>query len=290
MHFVRAEERSMLATNREANAPRSGVPVSISINNLTDFDEDLARARRALGRDLPFVEVLWDNYCHVDPEELGLWLTEASPNISLHVMWSRFLERDQSELEPVLQRLAEHVRVLRPQRVSDHLCQFSVEGLLLGHGLELVPKSVDVVARKIDRYQSAIGQPLLLENFASTSFEGAEQVELLGRLARLTGCGVLFDVSNAVVAEKNEVRRASDWRDLLRELGGTTGHIGGFVECRETGLVHDSHGHRLAGDALGLASELLREGLLSSLCYEREHAQEDAEIAADLSDLKRCAS
>ena len=145
----------------------SSIPLSVSLNNLSDFDVDLDRCRRALGDRLPFIEILWDNYCHLDPEELGSWLTSVAPEISLHIMWSRFLERSEEELDAVLVRLAEHVRVLKPVRVSDHLCQFVVDGVLLGHGVELLPSSLDCVAWRIDRYQSAMGAAPLRRGEAS---------------------------------------------------------------------------------------------------------------------------
>src|SRR5437763_1847499 len=79
--------------------------------------------------------------------------------VMLHVMWSRFLERDDAAFAAYLAQLAAHVRVLQPVAISDHLCRFQFGGVFVGAGQEDTYDRLDFVAERVARYQDAIGQP-----------------------------------------------------------------------------------------------------------------------------------
>lgn len=126
--------------------------VTISINNLREFST-YREALRTAGLQPGFVEILWDNYCHIDPHALATMLAEVSPRVALHIMWSRFLELDEEALCDYLGRLRRHVEVLRPVYVSDHLCRFRIGAFFLAAPLELDYTDLGHVRERVLRYQ-----------------------------------------------------------------------------------------------------------------------------------------
>lgn len=261
--------------------------LSMSFNNLGEF----ALCRQALGDAglggrLPFVEILWDNYCHLDAYQLRDFLAPLADQVSFHVMMSKFLQRSGDELAGFLARLREHVQVVRPVRVSDHLARFRLGNLNTVVPLELPYRRVANVAARIMRYQEAIAGPLLLENFGSDEPHGARQVEFVGELVSRTGCGLLFDVSNAVVAELNGFLPVSAWRPLLAGAEIHC-HVGGYRLGQSGDLFHDSHDSPISArteSALGWVMETAR---VATLCYERDHDKTAGSMADDLRLLAR---
>src|SRR5688572_28444682 len=138
--------------------------LTLSLNNLGEFDF-VARTLRAasMPTPLPLIEILWDNYCCTDPAELAEDLSGLADQVSLHIMWSRFLEREQAEFEAILKRLDGFVKALKPVAISDHLCRFSVSGVLVPFAQEHDYQKLDEACARVARYQVCIKQPLLLE-------------------------------------------------------------------------------------------------------------------------------
>ncbi len=99
-------------------------------------------------------------------------------------------------------------RRIEPGLVSDHLSWSGVDGL---HLPDLLPlpydaESLAVVARNIDRVQTALGRSILVENpSAYLAFAGnaLTEAEFLGELVRVAGCGVLLDINNIFVSAAN---------------------------------------------------------------------------------------
>lgn len=265
------------------HAPYSPTEVTLSINNLTDFDlyaEALARAGRR-GR-VPFVEILWDNYLHLSPKQLAETLEPVADRVALHIMWSGFVHSDEERLERVLERLAEHVDVLQPLYVSDHLTR------TIRHGRYLTPpedldyeRDRDRTCERVLRYQERIGCPLLLENQASEGPEGRGQADFATEIVRRTGCGLLFDVSNAIVAESNDGDPFSAWLPALAQ-GPVRAHVGGYRPDEEDGHLRDSHGDPLSPATMHAVQMLSASGGLRSICLERESNKTVDAIAEEL--------
>ena len=262
--------------------------VTMSVNRLSEFDlvaASLAEAGLATPR--PLVEILWDNYCCTDPHELADDLARFAPRVALHVMWSRFLERDLAELDGILARLRGFVDVLRPEAVSDHLCRFAVAGVRVPFAQEHGYDDLDGVCARVGRYQDRLGMQLLLENAASTHEPAARQIDFLARVQARTGCGVLFDVSNAVVGAENGLGGVDAWLDFL--AGRTLRcHVGGYGVHAASGTVQDTHGHDVSDaseDALRRTAAAVR---IESLTYERDYQKSVAACAADLRRIRTC--
>jgi uncharacterized protein len=260
--------------------------VCFSLNNLGDLP--LWRAVLAevgLTPPLPFIEILWDNYCHLDPYELRDLLAPLSPRVSFHVMMSKFLQRTGDELHSFLRRLRVHARVVQPVRVSDHLARFRLGRLNTSLPLEMAydRRELRHTAERVKRYQDWIGQQLLLENYASTDPQGARQIEFVSAVQERTGCGLLFDVSNAVVAQLNGILPLAAWLDHLAGAGGEVhGHVGGYRLGRSGRIYHDTHDSPVSRETVMALWRVNGRAPLASLCYERDYNKSVTALARDL--------
>jgi uncharacterized protein (UPF0276 family) len=258
--------------------------VTASINNLRDFDL-IREAFAATGpARRPLIEVLWDNYCWLEPESLVGYLSELGDAFSLHIMWSRFLERDEDELEAYLKQLRRHVDAAHPVAVSDHLCRFTSGNVRIPFGQEWPYDRFEHVAARVE----AIGTQLLLENGASTHYPVEMQVAFLDRLIDKTGCGVMFDVSNAVVGVLNGLGSLSLWSRFLagRELFC---HVGSYEPFEEDNMFYcDTHSVDVSQETLRGIAEIQRVARVRSFCLEREYKQSSAAVAADLRRITAC--
>jgi uncharacterized protein (UPF0276 family) len=153
---------------------------------------------------------------------------------------------------------------LEPGLVSDHLSWSAADGMHLPDLLPLpyTEEALDMVRRNIDRVQSALGRPILIENpSAYLRFAGAElgEAAFLGELARSTGCGVLLDVNNLFVSASNLCEAPfAKLVELIAALPrGAVGEIhlaGHAVRRLEDGatLRIDDHGSNVADEVWGL--------------------------------------
>lgn len=261
---------------------RNNPCVTISVNSMALFDR-YEETFRLCGKNFapPFVEILWDNYCHIAPKQLRDWLQRFAPRVALHIMHSRYLYCSDEKFCNYLRLLTEHVRVLNPLYVSDHVANFRMSGVHLltpaEYDYELTPRLIE----RLHRYQEAIGQPLLLENYASTDAAGARQVDFFAEVMGRVGCDILFDISNAAIAEANKVLSAQAWTSLLSDRLLHC-HIGGYSLGSTTGLLHDSHNAPISA----LSSRVLRETCtvadVQSVCLERDYNFEEVSVAEDI--------
>jgi uncharacterized protein (UPF0276 family) len=169
--------------------------------------------------------------------------------------------------EAHLARLADLVERYEPQAVSEHLAWSTHAGAFLDDLLPL-PYTHETLARicdNIDRVQSALRRPMLLENPATylAFAEGDyDEPEFISEVFRRTGCGLLLDVSNVHVSCINHARDRHDYlqRLPLERVGEI--HLAGFATREDAGghpLLIDSHDRavdevvwKLYGDVLRL--------------------------------------
>ncbi len=263
--------------------------LTLSLTSISDFTQTRdALAAAGLGARVPTIEILWDNYCALDPAQLADDLATIADRVMFHIMWSRHLERDEAALAAYLARLAEHVRVLRPLAISDHLCRFEYAGCFLGAGQEDGYDRLDHVCERVARYQDAIGQTLLLENNASLEQPAAKQIDFLHEVMTRTGCGILFDVSNAVCGELNGGGAAASWLPLL--AGRTLRcHVGSYVLDDDAERYIDAHDCDVSAATQDFLRVVVRELDVASITYERDFNRTTEALAADLARIQRCA-
>lgn len=148
--------------------------------------------------------------------------------------------------------LARFVRLIdrvEPLFVSEHLSWSGLPGLYLNDLLPLpyTEEALALVADNIDRVQTALRRPLLIENpsvYLGFDHSPITESEFLITLARRTGCALLLDVNNIFVSAINL------GRDPNSELAGFAGapvyeiHLAGHTAKEIDGvpLLIDDHG------------------------------------------------
>lgn len=156
--------------------------------------------------------------------------------------------------EDHLTRIRTLVDRLQPALVSEHLSWSGAAGVYLNDLLPL-PYTEEVLSHVCDQVetaQEAVGRPILVEN-PSTYLRFADsqipEWEFLAEVSRRTGCGLLLDLNNIVVAKHNH---GYDPETYIRAMpAGSVGefHLAGHaintVDLPDGSVTHlriDDHG------------------------------------------------
>ncbi|MDN4052550.1 DUF692 family protein [Massilia sp. YIM B02763] len=148
-----------------------------------------------------------------------------------------------------LRRVADLARAVEPALVSEHLSWGATGDRQFN---DLLPLQLDeaalaLVAGRVARVQDALGRRLLVENVSTYlrfTLDAVGEAEFLAELVRRTGCGILLDVNNLYVNQRNH------GEDALAALAalplGSVGelHLGGHLDTGT--LLIDHHGDRVA--------------------------------------------
>ncbi|MGZ5200332.1 MAG: MNIO family bufferin maturase [Telluria sp.] len=151
--------------------------------------------------------------------------------------------------EQHLERIRQLVDAVEPMLVSEHLSWGAVQGRQLH---DLLPVTLDqaalaLLAERVSRVQDVLRRQILLENvsaYVRFHDDAMSEAEFLAALVRLTGCGVLLDVNNLYVNQRNH------GEDALAALAalpvGSVGeiHLAGHLETEHA--VIDHHGATVA--------------------------------------------
>jgi uncharacterized protein (UPF0276 family) len=158
----------------------------------------------------------------------------------------------------------------QPALVSDHLSWSSAGGLYLPDLLPLpyTEEALGIVASNVDRAQTGLGRPILIENpSAYLRFAEAQmsEAQFLAELARRTGCGVLLDVNNVFVSASNlgedPLERLHEILRLVPAAAIGEIHLAGHAvrTLDDGGLIRiDDHGSRVSAEVWGLFEETVR--------------------------------
>lgn len=145
-----------------------------------------------------------------------------------------------------LARLSDLVARIEPAFVSEHLCWSAAGGR---HFNDLLPlpctsAALALVVERVGIVQDALRRRILVENISAyVSFPGdMGEGEFIAELARRSGCGVLLDLNNLYVNQRNLGRDAlAQIRalDAIEEI-----HLAGHMQ--RGAMLIDHHGSRVA--------------------------------------------
>jgi uncharacterized protein (UPF0276 family) len=168
-----------------------------------------------------------------------------------------------------LQKVREVVQRIDPVLVSEHLCWGAVDDRHLNDLLPL-PLSLEalrLVCERVDFVQNTLKRRILLENVSTYlrfREDALSEAEFLATVAARTGCGILLDVNNLFVNQRNH---AEDPLAALAAIrSGQVGeiHLAGHLVTPDA--VIDNHGDRVAQPVWELyAAALRRFGPVSTL-------------------------
>jgi uncharacterized protein (UPF0276 family) len=157
-----------------------------------------------------------------------------------------------------LARVAALVERLQPRFVSEHLAWSVIGGTYLNDLLPLpyTEESLTVVADNVDRLQSALRRPVMIENpssYVAFAQSTIPEPEFLAGLASRTGCALLCDVNNIFVSGSNVGFDAATYLASLPAAAIGEFHLAGHARNDADGetILIDDHGSRVA-DAVWL--------------------------------------
>ncbi|GAB3463604.1 hypothetical protein GCM10027321_26450 [Massilia terrae] len=148
-----------------------------------------------------------------------------------------------------LERIRLLVEQIEPMLVSEHLSWGALQGRQLHDLLPLTLErtALDLLAERIGRMQDALRRQVLLENvsaYVRFHDDAMSEAEFLAELVRRTGCGVLLDVNNLYVNQRNH---GEDPLAAIAALPlGSVGeiHLAGHLQAEHA--VIDHHGAAVA--------------------------------------------
>jgi uncharacterized protein (UPF0276 family) len=221
-----------------------------------------------------FLEVHAENYMgdgglpHAQLRKLRADHALSLHGVGLSIGGEAALDRDH------LQRLRRLCDRYQPQSFSEHLAWSSHDGAFLNDLLPLpyTEQTLQRVIAHVEQTQAALGRRILLENPATYLQFAASTIpetEFLAEIAARTGCGLLLDVANVLVACRNrgEDPHAYLARFPLQQVGEI--HLAGHHATQDrhgAALLIDDHGSRIATETWQLYESLLaRSGPLPTL-------------------------
>jgi len=163
--------------------------------------------------------------------------------------------------EAHLARLKRLVERIEPALVSEHLCwgatpQAALHDLL---PMPLTQASLDHLCVRVAQMQDTLRQRVLIENvstYVRFRDDTYGEAAFLAELARRSGCGVLLDVNNLYVNQRNHGEDAlAAMAALPREAVGEL-HLAGHRVT--AAAVIDDHGSRVAPEVWTLYEAALR--------------------------------
>ena len=110
--------------------------------------------------------------------------------------------------EPHLQRVRSLVERVEPALVSEHLCWGAVGDRQLNDLLPMTldRAALDLLSARVGRVQDLLRRRILLENvstYVRFDTDAMSEAEFMAALAARTGCGLLLDINNLYVNQRN---------------------------------------------------------------------------------------
>lgn len=233
---------------------------------------------------IDYCELLIDNFLHVSAHEIEAHI--ACPT-GFHIMFSKFIENDKDALCSMAKKINEFTAALNPLYISDHIACFSHNGRQLYHLAEVdYQAEYNQIKDRVNWWQDKLGRQLLLENYPSIMDNGKDAPEFFEQLSKETGCGVLFDISNAVCALKNCGLPLECWESIIQNNDHF--HVAGYAHSiLEPHIILDTHSTPLSEQTLAFIQQYrhLFDSPNATLTYERDDEISYDAVASDLGRL-----
>lgn len=236
---------------------------------------------------IDFIEILIDNFLSCDVSSL-LDVTKDTP-CAFHIMNSRFLDNDINNLISMSKSINLLRKELNPIYISDHLGKFYYKDFTLPQMLE-VDYALDKnkALEKVSIWQDLLDCQLLLENYPSIFSQEVGQSDFFEELIKETNCGLLFDISNAIIAESNIGYSISNWDNLAKNTNHF--HIAGYAPCGiEDVFLVDTHDCQISESGFNYTEYFLKNRQESKVTISVER-DSNFNIAEWLSDIKKIRS
>lgn len=193
-----------------------------------------------------------------------------------------------------LRQLKKLINDVDPMIVSDHLCWTS-HGGTNSHDLLPLPYTEEALAhltQRVGEVQDYLGRQLVLENVSAyVSFNAStlDEWEFLNALADRSGCGLLLDINNIYVNERNLGSSATQFIENINSQHIKQIHMAGHSDYGNYVIdTHDAPVRPEVFDLYEAACELL--GPINAMIERDDHIPEFTVLLDELAELKRRAS
>ena len=194
--------------------------------------------------------------------------------------------------EDYLCSLANLVKDVQPVVVSDHACWTSTGGIN-SHDLLPIPyndASVEHIVARVQKVQETLGQRILLENVSAYVGYRASTMsewEFLNTIARKAGCGLLLDVNNVYVNERNLGIDSKVFIDGIDKDVVAQFHVAGHSDYGD--YVIDTHDHPVCDAVFDLYTyACARFGDVPTMIERDDHIPAFSELEVELNRLRHC--
>lgn len=185
-----------------------------------------------------FCELTVDNFAHLPAQAIRQVFADIP--LSLHIIASRFLEKSAQALSQLAQHLRPWIKQLQPLYVSDHLIRYTSQEKRLPLLAELDYENDYLrIKQGVSLWQELLDTPLLFENHASITTAGQHQAAFYTALLNDTQADLLFDFSNAYIAQYNGVCAITAWESLIKRAHHF--HVSGFRLDATQQVALDTH-------------------------------------------------
>lgn len=234
----------MTSSSRTGGCLHGPVPASAGIGLRAQHYAEFLRSTPQVG----WVEAHSENYFRLESPATGVLcrLRERYP-LSLHGVGLSLGSTDPLDLDHLkkLKRLIDHTE---PALVSEHLAWVSVHGRFVNDLLPLpyTSESLRHMIDRVDRTQHVLGRSILIENISAyLQFSHSEmsEAQFLAELSRITGCGLLIDINNLYVNERNHGLDARAFIEAIPRRAVQELHLAGYTvnRCGDLDLLIDTH-------------------------------------------------
>ena len=179
---------------------------------------------------------------------------------------------------------------VNPMIVSDHLCWTSLGGTN-SHDLLPLPyteEAVNHLVTRIGEVQDYLGRQITLENvsaYVAFDHSALEEWEFLNAVANGSGCGVLLDVNNIYVNERNLGTSAERFLDNIEPSHIKQIHVAGHSDYGD--YVIDTHDAPVRPEVFDLYRKACeRFGPINAMIERDDHIPEFAVLVDELNVLR----
>jgi uncharacterized protein len=240
----------MTMASHDTMCALGAIPASAGIGLRAQHQSELLNSAGAVG----WLEVHSENYfSDAGPHiEALLRLREHYP-LSLHGVGLSLGSSDPLDRQHLM-KLKRLIARTSPALVSEHLAWGSADGRFVNDLLPL-PYTRETLAHlisRVDQVQSTLQRPILIENISSYlrfSHSSIDEAAFFAELSRATGCGLLVDINNLYVNERNHGVDARQFIDSIPPAAVGELHLAGYSINRiaQSEILIDTHSTPVCG-------------------------------------------
>ena len=228
----------------DATRVPGSIPASAGIGLRAQHQSELQNSRPAVG----WLEAHSENYfSDAGPHIEALLRLRGQYALSLHGVGLSLGSIDPIDISHLM-RLKRLIGRTSPAFVSEHLSWGGVDGRFVNDLLPLpyTQESLAHLISRVNQVQNTLQRAILIENISSYlqySHSDIDEGAFLTELSRATGCGLLIDINNLYVNERNHGVDARRFIDSIPPAAVRELHLAGHSIDRidATEILIDTH-------------------------------------------------